>query len=96
MSKSVSTNDLSSSSKSFKLPPVVQNNINNNNNNNINSNGTANSTILIGGSNNNLNSIGLTNENNTNATTKKKITDLSRYCYFCHRKTGLASSYICR
>jgi hypothetical protein len=87
VSKSVSTNDLSSSSsKSFKLPPVVQNN---------SSSGT-NSNILIGGSNNNLNSIGLTSENSTNVSTKKKITDLSRYCYFCRRKTGLASSYICR
>lgn len=56
----------------------------------INSNNNSNN-IIIGGSTNNLTSMGL-----SETTTKKKITDLSRYCYFCQRKTGLASSYICR
>jgi hypothetical protein len=81
---SISSNDLAQT-KSLKLPPVI-----NSNSNSASNSGTG-TNIIIGGSTNNLTSIGL-NE----TTGKKKITDLSRYCYFCQRKTGLASSYICR
>lgn len=78
---SLSANDLVQSSKSsIKLPPVVTST-------SVQSTNEAN--ILIAGSSNNLNSIGL-NE------VKKKVTDLSRYCYYCKKKTGLASSYMCR
>lgn len=49
-------------------------------------------SVLIGGSTNNLTAIGL----NEGGLTKKKIKDMSHYCYFCQRKTGLASSYTCR
>ena len=80
---SMSTNDLSTNNtKGLKLPPV----------NNLKMISSNNETIMIGGSSNNINSISI-NESSLN---KKKITDLSRYCYFCQRKTGLASSYICR
>ncbi len=81
---SISTNDLvQSNSKALRLPPVNSSISNSSNNNNTN--------IIIGGSSNNLTTIGL-----SEGISKKKITDLSRYCYFCQRKTGLASSYICR
>ena len=79
---SMSTNDLTqNNTKGLKLPPV----------NNLKVVSSNNDTIMIGGSTNNINSISI-NE----SLGKKKITDLSRYCYFCQRKTGLASSYICR
>ena len=79
---SMSTNDLSqNNTKGLKLPPV----------NNLKMVSSTNDTIMIGGSSNNINSISINETFN-----KKKITDLSRYCYFCQRKTGLASSYICR
>ena len=50
-----------------------------------------NNSVIIGGSANNLTTIGL-----SETVPKKKIKDLSHYCYFCQRKTGLASSYTCR
>lgn len=50
-----------------------------------------NNGVIIGGSTNNLTTIGL-----SETVPKKKIKDLSHYCYFCQRKTGLASSYTCR
>ena len=62
--------------------------INTNNSTSSNNNGA---NFIIGGSTNNLTSMGLSETSN-----KKKINDLSRYCYFCQRKTGLVSSYICR
>ena len=81
---SMSTNDLTQGhSKVLKLPPV----------NNLKMVSSNNDTIMIGGSQNNINSISISSDT---LNTKKKITDLSRYCYFCQRKTGLASSYICR
>ena len=89
---SISANDLIQSPKTLKLPPVVNNNLNNNinsiNNIGINSNSK---TVLIGGSTGNLNTFGMSENLG-----KKKVNDLNRYCYFCQKKTGLASSYICR
>lgn len=58
------------------------------------SNGSSsNGGLLIGGSVNNINGISLSE---TLAAKKKQPTDLSRCCYFCKKKTGLASSYMCR
>lgn len=84
---SLSTNDLTP--KTLTLPPVFANN-----NKLLSANASSsneNSSLLLGGSSTNLNSVSLDDKVN-----KKKIRDLSRYCYFCQRKTGLASSYICR
>jgi len=78
---SISANDIGpSSSKQLRLPPV---------NNNVN-NGSAGS-VIIGGSTNNLSTMGL-----SDGIAKKKIKNMSNYCHFCKRKTGLASSYTCR
>ena len=54
---------------------------------------TTNGTIL-GGSTGNLTALAISNETTKIKSNKKK--DLSKYCAFCQRKTGLASSYICR
>ncbi len=94
---SISTNDLtqtqinntkmhnSNKTSTIKLPPVVLNNSSTNEAINHSS------SILIGGSTNNMNSISL-----AETISKKKISDLSRYCSFCRKKTGLVSSYMCR
>ncbi len=82
---SISANDIGpGSSKQLRLPPV---------NNSGNSGGVSasGSGVVLGGSVNNLTAIGL-NE----GMAKKKIKDMRNYCYFCKRKTGLASSYTCR
>lgn len=77
---SLSANDLVQASKSNIKLPPVLNN-------SVQSSTDA--TILMAGSSNNLNTMGLSE-------VKKKVTDLSRYCYCCKKKTGLASSYMCR
>lgn len=87
---SVSANDLSQNSKTLKLPPVINSTSLNSSYNSGGFNSDSGS-LVIGGSANNINSIGL-NE----TIVKKKVNDHTRYCYMCKRKTGLASSYICR
>lgn len=71
----------------LKLPPVVTNH------RPPSSTANPNAGLLIGGSVNNLNGISLSEQIGAK---KKQPTDSSRCCHFCKKKTGLASSYMCR
>jgi hypothetical protein len=51
------------------------------------------SSLNVSGSTNNLATINVSMNEGVNV---KKKNDMSRYCTFCHRKTGLVSSYTCR